>query len=65
MLYEDPTKNHESQERFHIELHFSPGVPSLQELTNESFSINEDKTNSEEKHGNHSNNFPFLIKKFP
>lgn len=26
MLYEDPTKNILSEERFHIELHFSPGV---------------------------------------
>lgn len=26
MLYEDPTKDPCSDERFHIELHFSPGV---------------------------------------
>ncbi|XP_055304490.1 inositol hexakisphosphate and diphosphoinositol-pentakisphosphate kinase isoform X16 [Sitodiplosis mosellana] len=26
MLYEDPTKNVLSEERFHVELHFSPGV---------------------------------------
>lgn len=26
MLYEDPTKDVQSEERFHIELHFSPGV---------------------------------------
>lgn len=26
MLYEDPTKNILSEERFHVELHFSPGV---------------------------------------
>lgn len=26
MLYEDPTKDPYSEERFHIELHFSPGV---------------------------------------
>ncbi|KRT83754.1 Phosphatase [Oryctes borbonicus] len=26
MLYEDPTKDPSSEERFHIELHFSPGV---------------------------------------
>lgn len=26
MLYEDPTKDPCSEERFHIELHFSPGV---------------------------------------
>ncbi|KAH8243534.1 hypothetical protein KR032_008322 [Drosophila birchii] len=26
MLYEDPTKDPTSEERFHIELHFSPGV---------------------------------------
>ena len=26
MLYEDPTKDPGSEERFHIELHFSPGV---------------------------------------
>lgn len=26
MLYEDPTKDPTSDERFHIELHFSPGV---------------------------------------
>lgn len=26
MLYEDPTKDPSSEERFHVELHFSPGV---------------------------------------
>ena len=26
MLYEDPTKSITSNERFHVELHFSPGV---------------------------------------
>ena len=26
MLYEDPTKDPSSDERFHVELHFSPGV---------------------------------------
>ncbi|XP_077562003.1 inositol hexakisphosphate and diphosphoinositol-pentakisphosphate kinase isoform X10 [Haemaphysalis longicornis] len=26
MLYEDPTKDQQSEERFHVELHFSPGV---------------------------------------
>ena len=26
MLYEDPTKELSSDERFHVELHFSPGV---------------------------------------
>ncbi|KAH6930552.1 hypothetical protein HPB50_014718 [Hyalomma asiaticum] len=26
MLYEDPTKDQHSEERFHVELHFSPGV---------------------------------------
>ena len=26
MLYEDPTKESTSDERFHVELHFSPGV---------------------------------------
>lgn len=26
MLYEDPTKDPCSEERFHVELHFSPGV---------------------------------------
>jgi len=26
MLYEDPTKDVSSEERFHVELHFSPGV---------------------------------------
>ena len=26
MLYEDPTKDVSSDERFHVELHFSPGV---------------------------------------
>ena len=26
MLYEDPTKDSNSEERFHVELHFSPGV---------------------------------------
>ena len=26
MLYEDPTKESTSEERFHVELHFSPGV---------------------------------------
>ena len=26
MLYEDPTKEDNSEERFHVELHFSPGV---------------------------------------
>lgn len=26
MLYEDPTKDPTSEERFHVELHFSPGV---------------------------------------
>ena len=26
MLYEDPTKDISSDERFHVELHFSPGV---------------------------------------
>ena len=26
MLYEDPTKEATSDERFHVELHFSPGV---------------------------------------
>ena len=26
MLYEDPTKEGNSEERFHVELHFSPGV---------------------------------------
>lgn len=26
MLYEDPTKDPTSDERFHVELHFSPGV---------------------------------------
>lgn len=26
MLYEDPTKDPLSDERFHVELHFSPGV---------------------------------------
>ena len=26
MLYEDPTKEVSSDERFHVELHFSPGV---------------------------------------
>ena len=26
MLYEDPTKDPISEERFHVELHFSPGV---------------------------------------
>ncbi len=26
MLYEDPTKEQSSEERFHVELHFSPGV---------------------------------------
>jgi len=26
MLYEDPTKDTSSEERFHVELHFSPGV---------------------------------------
>lgn len=26
MLYEDPTKDPCSDERFHVELHFSPGV---------------------------------------
>ena len=26
MLYEDPTKDPASDERFHVELHFSPGV---------------------------------------
>ena len=26
MLYEDPTKDLSSDERFHVELHFSPGV---------------------------------------
>ena len=26
MLYEDPTKEANSEERFHVELHFSPGV---------------------------------------
>lgn len=26
MLYEDPTKDQLSDERFHVELHFSPGV---------------------------------------
>ena len=26
MLYEDPTKEQMSEERFHVELHFSPGV---------------------------------------
>lgn len=26
MLYEDPTKEPTSDERFHVELHFSPGV---------------------------------------
>ena len=26
MLYEDPTKDPGSEERFHVELHFSPGV---------------------------------------
>lgn len=26
MLYEDPTKDPYSEERFHVELHFSPGV---------------------------------------
>lgn len=26
MLYEDPTKDPASEERFHVELHFSPGV---------------------------------------
>ena len=26
MLYEDPTKETTSDERFHVELHFSPGV---------------------------------------
>lgn len=26
MLYEDPSKEQESDERFHVELHFSPGV---------------------------------------
>ena len=26
MLYEDPTKDAASEERFHVELHFSPGV---------------------------------------
>jgi len=26
MLYEDPTKDPSSEQRFHVELHFSPGV---------------------------------------
>ena len=26
MLYEDPTKDVTTDERFHVELHFSPGV---------------------------------------
>ena len=26
MLYEDPNKDVTSDERFHVELHFSPGV---------------------------------------
>ena len=26
MLYEDPTKDPSSENRFHVELHFSPGV---------------------------------------
>ena len=26
MLYEDQTKNPQSDDRFHVELHFSPGV---------------------------------------
>lgn len=26
MLYEDPTKDPSSEERFHVELHFSPGL---------------------------------------
>ena len=28
MLYEDPTKPADSDERYHIELHFSPGAKS-------------------------------------
>jgi inositol hexakisphosphate/diphosphoinositol-pentakisphosphate kinase len=31
MLYEDPTKESDSDERFHIELHFSPGAKSHKE----------------------------------
>ena len=31
MLYEDPNKPIDSPDRFHIELHFSPGAKSYQE----------------------------------
>ncbi|XP_070536718.1 inositol hexakisphosphate and diphosphoinositol-pentakisphosphate kinase 2-like [Ptychodera flava] len=32
MLYEDPEKDPASEERFHVELHFSPGIKSLCEV---------------------------------
>ena len=32
MLYEDSSKDITSEERFHLELHFSPGVGSVQNL---------------------------------
>ena len=34
MLYEDPTKPPESPDRFHIELHFSPGAKSHKDDSN-------------------------------
>lgn len=31
MLYEDPNEDPQSDDRFHIELHFSPGAKGTQE----------------------------------
>jgi len=51
MLYEDPNQPVDSKERFHIELHFSPG-----EKINKEYNISDDDTDSEdeldEKHNN-------------
>jgi len=34
MLYEDPNKDLSSEERFHVELHFSPGAKGCEEDKN-------------------------------
>uniref|UniRef100_A0A6I8RXK8 Inositol hexakisphosphate and diphosphoinositol-pentakisphosphate kinase n=1 Tax=Xenopus tropicalis TaxID=8364 RepID=A0A6I8RXK8_XENTR len=54
MLYEDPNKDVSSEERFHVELHFSPGAKGCEEDKNLPSGFGYRPASQEHTHGNDS-----------